>query len=76
MDKKVPCNYCGQMVKPKLEFSWIVVIATLLLFWPATIIYFAYRLNKGIYTCPICELPLEDQCSSINEEETKGGEMK
>lgn len=53
------CKECRQDVRPKLNFSWLIFIATLLLFWPATIVYIVYKLYKRDYICPICERPLD-----------------
>ena len=53
------CEDCKQNVRPKLNFSWLIVIVSLLLFWPATLVYIGYKLYKHDYICPICERALE-----------------
>ena len=53
------CEECKRNVRPKLNISWWIVIATLLLFWPATVGYILYKLYIHDYICPICERPLE-----------------
>jgi hypothetical protein len=58
-EKRMFCKHCKQEVRPKMELNWAVFIATLLLFWPATLLYLSWKYSKKEYVCPMCRLPMK-----------------
>jgi hypothetical protein len=53
------CKNCNTEVKQKLDISWPIIIISVLLFWPATVIYLLWKYNTQAYVCPICNVPFE-----------------
>jgi hypothetical protein len=53
------CKNCNREVKEKLDISWLFIVVTVLLFWPATAIYLAWKYSIHAYVCPICNMPFE-----------------